>query len=168
MKQLTPEGIKHTTLEMWGKFCDHVMKLENQYFESDGILEEATEEFTIELTPDDSDSEIEDEEMIDTNDRELIENTLKCSNTGADADTTDCGREHGPKLPLTEGECLELTEFSTSRCSVPHSFHHGNRLSASWKIRHCHSTHPWSQHGLLLPLPLGCFHPPIPSLSTHR
>ena len=46
IQQLTPEGIQHTTTEMWRAFCRHMVDIENEYFDKDGILEDAVEEMT--------------------------------------------------------------------------------------------------------------------------
>ena len=56
-KRLTIDGFKHTTLDMWRRFCRHVLDIENEYFERDGLVEEMVEEFTIDTT-EDSDDEV--------------------------------------------------------------------------------------------------------------
>ncbi len=78
VEKLTPQGLEHTTPEMWNNFCKHVIKLENSYFENDVIVEEAIEEFAIELLPEDSESdeEIDDEALIDFDDKDLIDHAL--------------------------------------------------------------------------------------------
>ena len=44
IKRLTPEAFEHTTTDMWSKFCRHVIDVENEHFEKDGILEDRVEE----------------------------------------------------------------------------------------------------------------------------
>ena len=42
---------------MWRNFCRHVVDIENDYFEKDGLIEDTIEEFIIELGEDDSDDD---------------------------------------------------------------------------------------------------------------
>ena len=62
IQTLTPDGIQHTTVDMWRNFCRHVVDVENNYILKDGILEEAVEEMIIEFGEDSSDEEEEEEE----------------------------------------------------------------------------------------------------------
>ena len=57
IKDLIPNGLLQATPEMWKRFCDHVEKVEDEYWEKDGLLEDAVEELVIEV----SDSEDDDE-----------------------------------------------------------------------------------------------------------
>ena len=68
VERLVPEGIEHTTMDMWRRFCRHVVDIENDYFEKDGILEDTV--MVIELGGEEDDSdEVEDEEdMMDNDD----------------------------------------------------------------------------------------------------
>ena len=60
VQRLTPEGLKHTTADMWRNFYRHVVKVEEDYMVKDGIVEETLEEMTLTITPD-SDDDSEDE-----------------------------------------------------------------------------------------------------------
>lgn len=91
VQRLTPEGFKHTTTDMWRKFCSHVMKVENEYIEKDGIMEDTLEEMTFTIN-EDSDDEDSDSDMIDDNDRQLIDRALRQQqrSTSTDTSTTIC------------------------------------------------------------------------------
>ena len=41
---------------MWSNFCDHVKKVEDEYREKDGLIEDALQEFVIRLSESDFDS----------------------------------------------------------------------------------------------------------------
>ena len=45
--QLTPEGFQHTTVDMWRKFCRHVVDIENNYFDKDGLVDNMVDEIII-------------------------------------------------------------------------------------------------------------------------
>ena len=81
-KQLTHDGFKEATADMWRLFCRHVVDIENNYIEKDGILEDAVEEMTIDLgesdDDDDDDSDWEDS-LLDDDDRRLIDRSLEQS-----------------------------------------------------------------------------------------
>ena len=82
IEQLTADGFTHTTTDMWRGFCRHVVDIENNYFEKDGLIEDRIEEMIIEFGDDDSDDddddEYEDEDgMIDADDRQLIDEALQ-------------------------------------------------------------------------------------------
>ena len=62
VKELIPHGIQQATPDMWKHFCDHVEKVAEEYWEKDGLLEDAVEEFIIEV----SDSEDDDDESCDS------------------------------------------------------------------------------------------------------
>ena len=46
---------------MWAKMCEHVKKVENAFWDEDGLIEDAIEEFVIRFGPNDSDDEYNDE-----------------------------------------------------------------------------------------------------------
>ena len=81
-KQLTHEGFKEATPDMWRQSCRHVVNIENNYIEKDGTLEDAVEEMTIDLgesdDDDDDDSDWEDS-LLDDDDRRLIDRSLEQS-----------------------------------------------------------------------------------------
>ena len=93
VERLTPEGFKHTTTEMWRHFCRHVVDVENEYFEKNGIVEDVVEEMII-AVGDDSDEEVEEEDdMVDDDDRQLIGMTLRQS-TSTDGQSTRTVHTH--------------------------------------------------------------------------
>ena len=51
---------------MWSNFCDHVKKVEDEYWEKDGLIEDVMEEFTIQLSQSDFDSDTESETDTDS------------------------------------------------------------------------------------------------------
>uniref|UniRef100_A0A1X7T5I9 Uncharacterized protein n=1 Tax=Amphimedon queenslandica TaxID=400682 RepID=A0A1X7T5I9_AMPQE len=73
IQQLVPEGFLHTTPDMWKNFCQHVKKIEAQYIEKDGIVEETLDEMVIELGEEDTDNKEDEEKMIDDVDRRIID-----------------------------------------------------------------------------------------------
>ena len=40
IERLTPDGFTHTTTDMWRNFCRHVVDIEHDYFEKDGLIED--------------------------------------------------------------------------------------------------------------------------------
>ena len=76
IQRLTPQGFTHTTTDMWRGFCRHVVDVENNYFEKDGLVEDLMDNFVIEFGDGDCDSDDE-EELIDDDDRRLIDNALR-------------------------------------------------------------------------------------------
>lgn len=98
VETLTPDAFAHTTTDMWRNFCRHVVDVENDYISKDGIVEDTLEEMTLTFTADsDDDSDIDNDsdsenDMIDEDDRHLIDNALQQStstDTDADTDTTN-------------------------------------------------------------------------------
>ena len=84
IQTLTPDGIQHTTVDMWRNFCRHVVDVENNYIQKDGILEEALEEMIIEFGDNSSDEEEEEEEhdeLMDEDDRTLIDRVQQSTTT---------------------------------------------------------------------------------------
>ena len=64
VQRLTPEGFKHTTVDIWRNFYRHVVKLEEDYMVKVGTVERTVEEMTFTITPD-IDEDSEDEDLID-------------------------------------------------------------------------------------------------------
>ena len=80
IEQLTADGFTHTTTALWRGFCRHVVDIENNYFEKDGLVEDRIEEMIIEFGDDssDDDDDCEDEDgMIDADDRKLIDEAIQ-------------------------------------------------------------------------------------------
>lgn len=55
--QLSEEAIKHVTNEDWKKCCDHIKKLENEYWEKDGLMENALDQFVIAVSEEEDSEE---------------------------------------------------------------------------------------------------------------
>ena len=62
IESLVPEGIKKVTPPLWKKFVEHTEKVEDEYWERDGLVEDVVEEIMINVG-DDSDDESSDEEL---------------------------------------------------------------------------------------------------------
>lgn len=60
IEDLVPNGFEQVTPAMWSNFCDHVKKVEDEYWEKDGLIEDALEEFVIRLSESDFDSSTDD------------------------------------------------------------------------------------------------------------
>ena len=109
VERLTPEGLKHTTTEMWRHFCRHVVDVENEYFEKDGIVEDVVEEMII-AVGDDSDEEVEEEDdMVDDDDRQLIGMTLRQS-TSTDGQSTSTNGQSTPTRQSTFTDSQHLLD----------------------------------------------------------
>ena len=76
--QLTPEGFQHTTVDMWKKFCRHVVDIENNYFDKDGLVDNMVDEIIIKYYGDEMEDEDEDN-LLDEDDRHLIDMALQLS-----------------------------------------------------------------------------------------
>ena len=98
VQRLTPEGFKHTTADMWRNFYRHVVKVEEDYMVKDGIVEETVEEMTLTITPD-SDDDSEDEDLIDEDDRQIIDRALEWLTETDPQNTSTCTN---PRRDLTE------------------------------------------------------------------
>ena len=98
VQRLTPEGFKHTTADMWRNFYRHVVKVEEDYMVKDGIVEETVEEMTLTITPD-SDDDSEDEDLIDEDDRQIIDRALERLTETDPQNTSTCTN---PRRDLTE------------------------------------------------------------------
>ena len=102
---LTPDGIQHTTVDMWRNFCRHVVDVENNYIQKDGILEE---EMIIEFGDDSSDEEEEEEEehdeLMDEDDRTLIDRVQQSTTTESTASTSTANTDThtNPRRNLSE------------------------------------------------------------------
>ena len=80
IERLTPDGFRYTTTDMWRKFCRHVVGIENDYFEKNGLIDNTIEEFIIELGEDDRDNDDNNDthdDMIDKGDRQLRDEALQ-------------------------------------------------------------------------------------------
>ena len=99
---LTTDGIQHTTVDMWRNFCRHVVDVENNYIQKDGILEEAVEEMVIEFGDDSSDEEEEEhDEFMDKDDRTLIDRVQQSTTTTESTATTSTANQiHKPTPQL--------------------------------------------------------------------
>lgn len=70
----TPMGFEHTTTDTWWNFCRHVTNIEIRYIEQDGIVEDTVEEMRTAIgEEDDSESNNDRHELIDDNDRQMID-----------------------------------------------------------------------------------------------
>ena len=63
---------------MWRAFCRHVVDIENDYFDKDGLLEDAIEDMVIEVgesADDDTDDDDDDDNdsLVDDADRRIID-----------------------------------------------------------------------------------------------
>ena len=86
VEQLVPKGFEHTTTDMWRKFCKHVIDIENEYIEKDGIVEDTLDEMTIEIgvkddSDDDDDEDDDIDDLLDDTDRQVIDRALQAINT---------------------------------------------------------------------------------------
>ena len=59
VEHLKPTGISATMADLWKKYIENCRRVEDKYWEEDGLIEEAVEKFTIEvgINSDDSDEE---------------------------------------------------------------------------------------------------------------
>ena len=57
MKRLVHEGFDIVTPERWAKLVEHVIKVEEKFWEADGLHEDAIEEFIICVGGSDSESD---------------------------------------------------------------------------------------------------------------
>jgi hypothetical protein len=55
LKHVTMDAFSSVTRSDWEGYCSHVRKLETEYWEKDGLLEDTTDEFIIALGGDESD-----------------------------------------------------------------------------------------------------------------
>ena len=76
VQQLTLEGFQHTTVYMWRKFCRHVVDIENDYSDKDGLVDNIVDEIIIEYDGDKMEDEDEDD-LLDDDDRHLIDMALQ-------------------------------------------------------------------------------------------
>jgi transposase len=51
------EAIENVTTEHWGKYCSHVVSLENMYWKMDGVIEDLVDPLIIDVSNTDSDSD---------------------------------------------------------------------------------------------------------------
>ena len=55
IEELVPHGIRQVTPQMWKKFCDHTVKMEEEYWKKD-LIEDVVEEILNTVGDDDSDT----------------------------------------------------------------------------------------------------------------
>ena len=65
VERLTPTGISVTTPDLWKKYIEHCRRVEDKYWDDDGLIEETVEEFTIEFGVDSDDKSGTSEEECD-------------------------------------------------------------------------------------------------------
>ena len=68
IEELVPQGISQVTPQMWKKFCDHTVKVEEEYWKKDGLVEDIVEEILITVGEDDDSDTSEEELEPDNND----------------------------------------------------------------------------------------------------
>ena len=95
--RLTPEGFQHTMVDMWSKFCRHVVDIENDYFDEDGLVDDMVDEINVEYDGDVMEDEDEDD-LLDEDDRYLIDMALNYHN----------------KMKLTRQNQLQLQTLNTT------------------------------------------------------
>ena len=76
------------------------MDIENKYIEKDGIVEDTMEEMRIEIGEEDDDSDNDGDELMDDDDRQMIERALQEANNPATSSETDICTN--PRRDLTE------------------------------------------------------------------
>ena len=107
VERLVPDGFEHTTSDMWRRFCRHVVDIENEYFEKDGLVEDVVEEMVITLGADENDSDEEEDEegLMDDDDRQLISTALQQTTSTYEQSTPSTSTPthrtptHGPSTP---------------------------------------------------------------------
>ena len=108
IERLTPEGFTHTTTDMWRSFCRHVVDVENKYIEQDGIVEDTVEEMRIEIGEEDNSDDVSDsDELMDDDDRQIIDTALHGANVSSTSSDTICTN---PRRDLTD----RLQEYDTN------------------------------------------------------
>ncbi len=65
IEELVPKGVEIVSPEMWSKFCRHVKEVEDEYWLTDGLVEDVVEEFILKVGVD-SDDESDDEDDSDS------------------------------------------------------------------------------------------------------
>ncbi|XP_055932774.1 uncharacterized protein LOC129962803 [Argiope bruennichi] len=73
LKSLLQTAITEVTSEEWAAHCKHVEKLENNYWEKDGLLEDLVDELSFQIDTNDSDSEETETCESDLEDFEMLE-----------------------------------------------------------------------------------------------
>ncbi len=61
-EELVPQGFESATPVMWAKFCGHVRGEKDEYWK-DGLIEDTTEEFILDVSDSVSDDEVDDHDM---------------------------------------------------------------------------------------------------------
>ena len=58
---------------MWRAFCRHVIDVENDYSDKDGLLEDAIDDMVIEVGGSADDDDDNDDSLVDDEDRRIID-----------------------------------------------------------------------------------------------
>ena len=66
-----------TAAHMWRNFCRHVVDIENNYWEKVGLMEDMVEELTIDTTEDSDEDSDNEEDLLDSDDRRLIDRMVR-------------------------------------------------------------------------------------------
>lgn len=116
-KQLTIDRFKHTVKEVWRSFCRHMVDIENEYFEKDGLVENFVEDFTIDTT----EYSEEEHDFIDNNDWLLIDNaSLERHMTSTEEPSTPTGTTTNARRALIQQYQNDYdSQFLTDVLSLP-------------------------------------------------
>ena len=106
VEQLTPTGIGVTTPDLWKKYVEHCKKVEDKYWQQDGLIEETVEEFIIEFGADSDDSDRE----SDFSEDERLPNSTPTQQT-ASTTTTTTTPVITPESQITLQQLQADTEF---------------------------------------------------------
>ena len=124
VQRLTPEGFQHTTVDMWRKFCRHMVDIENDYFDKDGLVDDMVDEIIIECDGDEMEDEDEDD-LLDEDDRHLIDMALQLSQqneTNTTESTTNTNSQHN--LTDMDPSFIENMDPNFLDCILPlHALH---------------------------------------------
>ena len=81
VERLTPTEVSATTADLWKKYIEHCRRVEDKYWEEDGLIEEAVEEFTIAFGVDSDDSDEESDTSEDECDNPAPTQPLQSTTT---------------------------------------------------------------------------------------
>ena len=110
VQRLVPEAFESVTTKMWTSFVDHVIKIELEYWEKDGIVEDVVKEFTLHFDEEyDTDDDDDDDDSNDNDNDESDE----YDDDGVEMDDDD--------KQLIEPELEKNTECHTTTNQVPDS-----------------------------------------------
>lgn len=106
VQQLTPTGIGVTTPDLRKEYVKHCKKVEDKYWQQDGLIEETVGEFTIEFGADSDDSDKE----SDFSEDERLPNSTPTQQT-ASTTTTTSTPVITPESQITLRQLQADTEF---------------------------------------------------------